>query len=317
MTVIASGIKIEDDAEAMGAGHQHANPRTANTRALSLALMLTGTFLVAEIIGGLITGSLALISDAMHMLTDTLGLAVALIAIKIGARAADSRRTFGYQRFEILAAAFNAVLLFAVACYILFEGYKRLTQPQEIHSIGMLVIAVIGLIVNLISMRLLSAGASSSLNVKGAYLEVWSDMLGSIGVIVAAAIIWLTGWAWVDAVVAVGIGLWVLPRSWTLLKETSNILLEGVPDGLDLDDIATTLRGVEGVAGIHDLHVWALTADSPSLSAHLVVADAANADTVRSQAAAILADKFHITHVTLQTEPLDCRDGLDHHAYHD
>lgn len=298
----------------MGAGHQHADPRTANTRALSIALGLTGTFLIAEVVGGLITGSLALISDAMHMLTDTFGLAVALLAIKIGARAADSRRTFGYQRLEILAAAFNAVLLFVVALYILYEGYKRLVEPEEIQSLGMLAIAVIGLVVNVISMRLLSEGASSSLNVKGAYLEVWSDMLGSLGVIAAAAVIWATGWAWVDAIVAVGIGLWVLPRAWTLLSETTNILLEGVPEGLDLDEIAAALLEVEGMLGVHDLHVWALTADSPSLSAHLVTAR--DPEVVRAAVARMLADRFDISHVTLQTEARDCREGRDGHGFH-
>lgn len=298
----------------MGAGHQHADPRTANTRALSIALALTGTFLIAEVVGGLITGSLALISDAMHMLTDTFGLAVALLAIKIGARAADSRRTFGYQRLEILAAAFNAVLLFVVALYILYEGYKRLVEPEEIQSLGMLAIAVIGLVVNLISMRLLSAGASSSLNVKGAYLEVWSDMLGSVGVIAAAAIIWVTGWAWVDAIVAVGIGLWVLPRAWTLLSETTNILLEGVPEGLDLDEISAALLKSDGVSGVHDLHVWALTADSPSLSAHLVTAG--DPEAVRSAVTRMLADRFDISHVTLQIEARDCREGRDGHGFH-
>lgn len=301
----------------MGAGHVHANPRTANVRALSIALALTGTFLVVEVIGGLITGSLALISDAMHMLTDTFGLAVALIAIKVGAQAADSRRTFGYQRFEILAAAFNAVLLFAVAGYILFEGYKRLVEPEEIQSTGMLAIAVVGLVVNLIAMQLLSAGSSSSLNVRGAYLEVWSDMLGSVGVIAAAITIWLTGWTWVDAVVAVGIGLWVLPRAWALFTEATNILLEGVPQGLDLDKITAELRRVEGVLSVHDLHVWALTADSPSLSAHLVVGGPAVADRVRARAARMLSDQFHISHVTLQTESQDCREEQAEHGYHD
>ena len=298
----------------MGAEHQHADPRTANARALSIALLLTGTFLVAEVVGGLVTGSLALISDALHLLTDTFGLVVALVAMKIGARVADSRRTFGYQRLEILAAALNAVLLFVVALYILYEG-KRLVEPEEIQSLGMLTIALIGFVVNLISMQLLSAGATTSLNVKGAYLEVWSDMLGSVGVIAAAAIIGLTGWAWVDAIVAVGISLWVLPRAWTLLSDTTNVLLEGVPQGLDLDKIAAAIGKVDGVLGIHDLHVWALTTDDPSLSAHLVVWD--DADEVRASAAQMLSEQFHIAHVTLQTEARDCREGRDRHGFHD
>jgi cobalt-zinc-cadmium efflux system protein len=270
-------------------------------------LALTGSFLVAEVIGGIVTGSLALISDAAHMMTDTIGLAIALAAIKIAARPADSRRTFGYQRFEILAAAFNAVLLFGVAAYILYEGVKRFIEPPQVHTFGMLVIATLGLVVNLIAMRLLNAGKDSSLNVKGAYLEVWSDLLGSIGVIGAAIAIWLTGWTWIDAVVAIGIGLWVLPRTWTLLKETTNVLLEGVPDGIDLDAVAVALKAIPNVRDLHDLHIWALTSDSPSLSTHLVVAKDANAGSVRAQARAILKEQFHIEHVTLQVEDEDCR----------
>ena len=297
----------------MGSGHQH-HQGTSNKRALTLALGLTGTFLIVEVIAGFWTGSLALISDAAHMLTDTAGLAIALAAINIGERPADSRRTFGYQRFEILAAAFNAVVLFLVAGYILFEGYKRFVEPQEIQSLPMMLVATIGLGVNLVSMRLLSSGKDSSLNVKGAYLEVWSDMLGSFGVIAAGLIIWLTGWRWVDPLVAIGIGLWVLPRTWTLLKETINVLLEGVPEGIDLDAVRNAMLGTPGVREVHDLHVWALTSNAPSLSAHLVLADGADADATRSSAAEILESRFHIEHVTLQTERTDCRDGREDHS---
>ncbi len=291
----------------MAAGHDHAGGRAASERSLKLALALTGTFLVAEVIGGIVTGSLALISDAAHMLTDTIGLAIALAAIKIAARPADSRRTFGYQRFEILAAAFNAILLFAVAGYILYEGVKRFFEPPQVQTFGMLVIATLGLAVNLVAMRLLNAGKDSSLNVKGAYLEVWSDLLGSLGVIGAAIAMWLTGWIWIDALVAIGIGLWVLPRTWTLLKETTNVLLEGVPDGIDLEAVAKALKSVSGVRDLHDLHVWALTSDNPSLSAHLVAADDANGRSIREAAAAMLQREFHIAHVTLQIEHQDCR----------
>lgn len=291
----------------MAERQDHGGGRAANVRSLSWALALTGSFLVAEVVGGIITGSLALISDAAHMMTDTIGLAIALAAIKIAVRPADSRRTFGYQRFEILAAAFNAVLLFGVAAYILYEGVKRFIEPPQVQTFGMLVIATLGLIVNLIAMRLLNAGKDSSLNVKGAYLEVWSDLLGSIGVIGAAIAIWLTGWTWIDAVVAIGIGLWVLPRTWTLLKETTNVLLEGVPDGIDIDAVAVALKAIPGVRDLHDLHIWALTSDSPSLSVHLVVAEDATAGSVRGQAADMLEKQFHIAHVTLQVEDEDCR----------
>lgn len=300
----------------MGAGHNHGSGRAANVRSLTLALGLTSAFLVAEVVGGILTGSLALLSDAAHMFTDTIGLAIALAAIKIAERPADSRRTFGYQRFEILAAAFNAVLLFAVAGYILYEGVKRIIEPPQVQTFGMVIIAMLGLVVNLIAMRLLGAGKDSSLNVKGAYLEVWSDLLGSIGVICAAILIWLTGWTWIDALVAIGIGLWVLPRTASLLKETVNILLEGVPDGINSEAVTKALEAVKGVKNLHDLHIWALASDSPALSAHLVISEGVNAFSVRKEAAMILEQRFHILHATLQTEGQDCRIDSSHGVSH-
>lgn len=299
----------------MGSGHDH-GPRTSNTRALGLALGLTGSFLIVEAVAGFLTGSLALISDAAHMLTDTTGLAIALAGVKIGERPADSRRSFGYKRFEILAAALNAVLLFAVAAYILYEGYHRILAPEPVQALPMMAVAAIGLGVNLISMRLLSAGRKDNLNVKGAYLEVWSDMLGSIGVILAAIIIWLTNWLWVDALVAIGIGLWVLPRTWQLFKETLNVLLEGVPEGIDFQAVERALRSVPGVQDMHDLHIWAITSGMPSLSAHLVVSEQSEPDTVCKAATQLLDDKFEIEHVTLQVERSDCRDGREQHGLH-
>lgn len=196
----------------------------------------------------------------------------------------------------------------------MYEAYYRLTNPAEIQSLGMLVIATIGLIVNLGAMRLLASGKDTSLNVKGAYLEVWSDMLGSVGVILGALVILWTGWAWVDSVIAIAIGLWVLPRTWTLLKESLNILLEGVPEGIDLDAVATTMRKVAGVQTIHDLHVWAITSGKISLTAHVVLADAVEASAVTAQLGRRLAERFSIFHTTLQCEASPCEhanDGCD------
>ena len=286
----------------MSADHSHGHARTGPERNLRIALALTTTFLVAEVVGAFVTGSLALLSDAAHMFTDAAALAIALAAIRIGRRDADAKRTFGYHRFEILAAAFNATLLFFVAMYILYEAYQRLHLPVEIQSTGMLVVATAGLVINLISMRLLSEGSEESLNVKGAYLEVWSDMLGSIGVIAAALIIRFTGWNWVDSVVAAGIGLWVLPRTWTLLKESINILLQGVPKGFDVEGMEAEIRAIDGVIEIHDFHVWALTSGKNVLSVHVV------ADLSRRQEQEILADVdraargFEIEHTTIQVE---------------
>ena len=287
----------------MSAGHSHATVRAGHERKLWMALGLTGSFMIAEVIGAFVTGSLALLSDAAHMMTDALALAISLVAIQVAKRAADRKRTFGYARFEILAAAFNALLLFGVAFYILYEAYLRLQAPAEIQSTGMLVIAVLGLIVNLISMRLLSAASGKSLNVKGAYLEVWSDMLGSIGVIIAAVLIMLTGWGWVDSVVAAAIGFWVVPRTWTLLKASMNVLLQGVPDGIDIDAVEQAIHAVPGVREVHDLHIWALTSGKNVLSTHLVVDPAQGSEQqVLAQVTELLHEQFDISHVTIQIE---------------
>ncbi|MGB3288646.1 MAG: cation diffusion facilitator family transporter [Burkholderiaceae bacterium] len=291
----------------MGSGHIHASPSSDNEKYLWTALALTSTFLVAEVIGGFMTGSLALLSDAAHMMTDASALGISLAAIRVAKRPADARRTFGYHRFEILAAAFNAMLLFLVAMYILYEAYQRLQVPQDIQSTGMLVIATIGLIINLISMRLLSRGAGTSLNVKGAYLEVWSDMLGSIGVIVGAIMIRVTGWIWLDSIIAVLIGLWVLPRTWILLKESINILLEGVPKGMDIDQIQEAMLAVPGVLSLHDFHLWALTSGKTSLTVHVVYDPKFRPEEQLTPALKdILGRQFSVYHTTFQFETVPC-----------
>lgn len=290
----------------MSGDHDHADVSNTPIPKLALALALTGSFMIAEIIGSYVTGSLALLSDAMHMATDTFALALALIAIYLGRRAADVFRTYGYSRFEILAATINAVLLLLVAFYILYEAYARLYQPADVQSVGMLVVAIFGLIVNLISMRLLTGKKDESLNVKGAYLEVWADMLGSVGVIVGAVIIYLTGWEWVDSVIAVGIGFMVFPRTWVLLKECINILLEGVPVGLDLRKLEQSVLSVSGVAEIHDLHVWSLTKSQHSLTAHIVLKPEANGENVRRAVEQLLQAQYDLHHSTLQMEAENC-----------
>ena len=286
----------------MAAGHDHTLPAAGgarHSRRLGVALALTSTYLAAEVVGGLVFGSLALLSDAAHMFTDAAAMAVALVAIRIGQRAADRRRTFGYYRFEILAAAFNAVVLFLVAIYILYEAYRRFFEPAEIQTGGMLIVALIGLVVNFISFSLLRAGSEESLNVKGAYLEVLADMLGSVAVIVGAIIIRLTGVAWVDPVLAALIGLWVLPRTWVLLSESLNILLEGVPKGFELARLSTELSALPGVREVHDLHVWAITSGQNSLSAHLVAAQPGPELLAAAQA---VAERYNIDHATFQLE---------------
>lgn len=302
----------------MTSGHSHTpTPGQAGAgyeRSLWIALVLTTSFMVAEVIGGIVTGSLALISDAAHMFTDAAALAIALSAIQISKRAADAKRTYGYHRFEILAAAFNALLLFGVAIYILYEAWQRFNTPQTVQSIPMLLIASLGLVVNLISMRLLMGGKDGSLNIRGAYLEVWSDMLGSLGVIVGAAVIWFTGWTWVDSIIAVVIGLWVLPRTWTLLRESMNILLEGVPDGVDVSSIEKALLSLPGIESIHDLHVWAITTGKPSLSVHLV-STTGNFDRLAIDAAELMEKEFNIHHSTVQMERDPCEQAVGAHKF--
>ena len=298
-----------------GHDHSHAVVTVGNARNLTIALMLTMTFLIIEVVAGLITQSLALLSDAAHMFTDAAALAIALAAIQIAKRPADNKRTFGYQRFEILAALFNASMLFFVAMYILYEAYQRFTQPPEIQSIGMLVVASIGLIINLISMKILMSSATESLNMKGAYLEVLSDALGSVGVIIGAVIIYYTNWYWVDTIIAVAIGFWVLPRTWILLKQSINILLEGVPEEVDIEKLRNDLLTLDGVESIHQLKVWAITSKNIHLTVHLF---APNADRKQLHQAAteMLLHEHGIAEVTLQIED-DAEMNCQHTHHHD
>ena len=296
----------------MGAGHDHGTGEIKHEKPLWIAFALTAVFLVAEVVGGILTNSLALLSDAAHMATDVIALAISLVAVRLSRKPPDAKRTYGYARMEAIGALINGVLLFVVAFYILWEAVGRFREPPEVASTGMLVIAGLGLAVNVVSMRLLKAGSGQSLNVKGAYLEVWADMLGSVGVIVAAIVIKLTGWAVVDPILAVLIGLWVLPRTWTLLREAGQVLMQGVPQGLDAGSIRSALQALEGVSEVHDLHVWALGSKEPVLTAHLVLGAAAQPDVVRQAAAGLLATRFHIEHATLQVETQACNGDGGH-----
>ena len=298
-----------------GHEHSHAVVTEGNAKKLTFALALTSTFLIVEVIAGFITKSLALLSDAAHMFTDAAALAIALVAIKIAKRPADDKRTFGYERFEILAALFNACMLFMVAIYILYEAYQRFSHPPEIQSVGMLVVAVVGLIINLISMKILMSGAQESLNVKGAYLEVLSDAVGSIGVIIGAIVIYFTQWVWIDTLIAVLIGFWVLPRTWILLKQSINILLEGVPEEIDIENLRNDLLALKGVESIHQLKVWAITSKNVHLTVHLF-APHADRNQLYHDAVEMLTHQHGVTEVTLQIEDDECM-ALEHTGMHD
>ncbi|TFV65322.1 UNVERIFIED_ORG: cation transporter [Bacillus sp. AZ43] len=292
----------------MGHGHAHgpATPGAGHRRRLVVVLALTLAVMAAEIVGGLLSGSLSLLADAGHMATDAAGIALALGAVTLAQRPARGRRTFGWQRAEILAAVANGLLLLGVAAYVLVEAVQRFGRPPEIGSGLMLAIAVVGLAVNLASLAVLHRGRGSSLNLKGAYLEVLADALGSVAVIAAALVIQLTGWTPADIVASVVIGFLVLPRAWHLLREALDVLLEAAPRGVDLADVRAHILGVDDVLDVHDLHAWTITSGVPVLSAHVVVTDEALADghggRVLDALCACLGEHFDLEHCTFQLE---------------
>lgn len=296
----------------MGGDHNHAS-LSAGARhkgPLLAAFALLATFMVVEVVAGLVTNSLALLSDAGHMLTDVIGLGMALAAIQLVQRSTRSNNTWGLYRLEILAALANAVLLFGVAIYVLYEAIKRLSEPPEVLGAPMLIVAVLGLAANLVAFALLRKGSKESLNLEGAYLEVLSDTIGSVGVIIAAILLEVTGWGWIDPVVGVGIGLFILPRTWKLGGKAIRILIQAAPPGLDLESVRVALAAIPGVSDVHDLHVWTLTSDMEVATAHLVVSSEADSHGVLDRARQMLAEDHHIDHATLQVEP-DTHEGCD------
>jgi len=283
-----------------------------NKGRLKIALALTTIYLFAEAIGGLATHSLALLADAAHMLTDVGGIALALLAINFAERPPTPQRTFGYYRAEILAAVVNAVVLLGISVIVLVEAYRRFLAPPEVQSEWMLAIALVGLAVNAASLLVLRQSASESLNLKGAYFEVLSDFITSIGVIAGAAIMWLTHWYYADPIISAGIGLFIVPRTLMLLREAVGVLLEGTPSNIDLEQVRRAMAQVAGVTDVHDLHVWSLTSGINALSAHVVrdvsIEQEALLTAVRQQ----IVRTFPITHVTLQIESVKCRDSNTH-----
>lgn len=281
-----------------------ASPTAAgrHRRALYTALALTSSFMLLEVIGGLWTGSLALLADAAHMLTDAGGLVLALVAIRFAQRPRTPKNTFGYVRMEVLSALINAVVLLLLTVYIFYEAYQRFLHPPQVLGGPMLAVAVAGLIVNLISMKLLSSGSSESLNVKGAYFEVLGDMLGSLGVIVAAIIVMTTGWKLADPLIGAGIGLLILPRTWVLLKQAVHILMEGTPPEIDLTLLEAKLIEIPGVVAVRDLHVWRITSGADAMSGHLVVRDMRTARATLKAARASMKANFGLSYVTIQIE---------------
>jgi len=291
--------------------HQHVSLRAGarHFRALAIAFGLVVVFMVVEVVAGFLTGSLALLSDAGHMATDALGMGMALAAITAATKAkADGHRTYGLYRLEILAALANAVLLFGIAAYVLIEAVRRFQDPPDVLSGPMLIVAVLGLIVNIVGWQLLRRGATESLNLEGAFLEVMADLIGSIGVIVAALVVRYAGWAYADPLIAAAIGLFILPRAWRLGGRALRVLVQAAPEGVDLEELRSQLNAIAGVTDVHDVHVWTLTSEMDVATVHLVTRDGTDPHPILDQARSMLQDGYGISHATLQVEP-DTHDG--------
>ncbi len=295
-------------------GHGHSHDHGIGTaagkhrRRLVAVLGINAGILVLQVIGGLVSGSLALLADAGHMLTDSTGLVIALVAVSLAARPATSSRTFGLQRVEILAALTNGLLLVGVAVWVLIRAVDRWSQPEQVDSGLMLAVALVGAAANTVGLLILRGGKDESLNLRGAYLEVLGDLMGSAAVVVAAVVIMLTGWTRADSIASLAIVVLILPRAWSLLRDVVDVLLEATPKGVDLTTVREHIREVPGVVDVHDLHAWTITSGVPVLSAHVVVDDACITDgrsgEVLDRLGECLGDHFDLDHCTFQLEPV-------------
>jgi cobalt-zinc-cadmium efflux system protein len=290
----------------MGHDHSHTGIRELASRRLAFVLTLTLGFLAVEVVAGILTGSLALLADAGHMFTDVAGLVLALAAIKFAARPPSPMRTYGYHRVEILAALTNGIVLLGVAGYILLEAWERFAQPREVAGVPVLLVAAVGLGVNVAGAFLLRSGSRSSLNVRGAYNEVLADAASSVGVIVGAGVMTATGWYWIDPLVAVLIAFFILPRTVALLRDAVQVLLEGTPREVDITAVRSAMEEVDGVKTVHDLHIWTLTSGLHALSAHAVLQDGAAHGEVLAALRHEVTHGFPISHVTVQLEERCC-----------
>ncbi len=293
----------------MGSGHTHVSAGMKNRKPLVITLCLGLSILVAQTIGALLSGSLALLADTVHVFADVFGVFMALVAITVAARPTKLHRTFGLYRLEILVTVANGLLLLALSLFILVEAYSRWFNPESIDAPIMLVAAMYGLIANGVGVWLLRKGSGESLAIRGAYLEVFSDALGSVGVVIAALVLMATGWERVDSLVSVAIALFMIPRTLMLLRSALSVLMENAPTGLDLDEIRQHMSEVPGVVAIHDLHVWTITSGMPSLSAHVTVepdpfVDGSGAR-VLEELKECLHDCFEIGHTTFQLESVE------------
>lgn len=287
--------------------YSHVSAAAEHRGRLAVVLGLGIGVLAVDLVGGIVTNSLALLADAGHVLTDVVGVGLALLAIWFAGRAPSNGRTFGYLRIEILAAVANAMLLFAVAAFVLVEAWRRLSEPPEVESGLMLGVALVALAANVTSMFLLRDAQRESLNVRGAYLEVMGDVAGSASVVAAAIVISVTGWLQADAVASAIIGLLILPRTLGLLREATDVLLEATPRNVDLDHVRAHILDAPGVVDCHDLHAWTITSGMNVVSAHVVLAEGSDGAAALEALSACLADDFDIEHSTFQLETVDRR----------
>ncbi|ALS76583.1 cation transporter [Planococcus rifietoensis] len=291
----------------MGSSHDHSHSR--NKKTLLIAFLIITSYMVVEAVGGYLTNSLALLADAGHMLSDSISLGVGYLAFSIGEKAADQMKTYGYKRFEILAAVFNGVTLVLISLYIFYEAYHRFSDPPEIATSGMLAIAVIGLLVNILVAWILMRGGDTkeNLNLRAAFLHVLSDLLGSVGAITAALLIIFFGWAWADPLASVVVAILVLISGWRVTKEAVHVLMEGTPKNVDLEQVAQTIEALPAVKSIHDLHVWSITSGKNAMSGHVVVKEHISfkdsQQVLRDIEHALL--ELKIGHVTVQLENED------------
>jgi cobalt-zinc-cadmium efflux system protein len=286
-----------------GHGHGHGHSHTSNKKALLSSFILIAAFMVVEVIGGILTNSLALLSDAGHMLSDAAALGLSFFAIKLGEKQVSQEKTYGYKRFEIIAAALNGLTLIIISLYIFYEAFQRFFAPPEVQSTGMLMISVTGLVVNIIAAWILMSGdKDDNLNVRSAFLHVLGDMLGSVGAIIAALLIMFFGWTIADPIASVIVAMLIIISGFRVTRDSFHILMEGAPTQIDIQQVKVALSKIPLVKEVHDLHIWTITSGYPVLSCHITIVDEAIHDEVLAHSQKILHDEFHIEHSTIQVE---------------
>jgi cobalt-zinc-cadmium efflux system protein len=269
---------------------------------LKIVLLLISSYIVVEVISGLLTGSLTLIADAGHMFTDAGGLTLALFAINFSSKPATPQRTYGFYRIEILAALANSAVLILVSVYIIYDAYERIIDPPHIKGAALVIVGSVGLLVNLVGMIILKSHAKENLNIEGAYLEVLKDTLGSVGVVAVGVITSISEFYVADPIISIGLAFYILPRTWSLMKKSINILMEGVPMNISYEEVKKAILQIKGVTGVFDIHIWTITSGMDAITAHVVVSDPSKSQTILKEISSMLEKRFKITHTTIQIE---------------